>query len=468
MTLNSKKHFGSMLLHAAILVIVIGVAVSLAAQSEAIGQTAEANDPATFFVHSTSSRYWVSGQSNIVMQWHPSFPAKYSGTNSLRPNSEHAISSVETLHLGLAASHTTELFIDIETANGGGISDAFGLAGYTNLDVVRNPTLGPKPYLARGLLRQIIPLGSKMVEAEREPYYLAPQVPERRIELRFGKMGTNEYMDLNDVGSDSHYQFLNWTVDNAGTYDYAADTRGYSVGLLAEYHDRAWAFRFSEMLMPKVANGIDLVWNLRRGRAENLELEVHPALLGKRATAIRLLSFVNHANMGVYKQAIADFLAGKTTRPDITAHPLQTTVKYGFGVNLQQEVTSHLRAFARWGWNEGQHESFAYTEVDQTVQVGADYSGGQWKRRSDKIGAVFVSNGISADHQHYLALGGHGFLIGDGALNYGRENIFETYYTAHVWRGLSAGPDLQHINNPGYNRDRGPVLVPGMRVHLEF
>jgi len=462
---NLKSSLGGSLTTVAF---VMGLTLSLAAQNETTVPPADPDDPATFFAHSNTSRFWISGQSNIITQWHPSFPANYSGANSLRPQAEHATSSVETLHLGLAATHTTELFIDIESANGGGISDALGLAGATNLDVVRNPMLGAKPYLARGLVRQIIPLSNKMVEAERAPYYLATQLPERRIELRFGKMGTNEYMDLNDVGSDSHYQFLNWTVDNAGTYDYAADTRGYSVGLLAEYHDRGWAFRFSEMLMPKVANGIELEWNLRRARAENMELELHPALVAKRGTAIRLLSFVNHANMGVYKQAIADFLAGKTPRPEIAAHPLQTKVKYGFGVNLQQEVTSHLRAFARWGWNEGQHESYAYTEVDQTVQLGADYSGAQWKRKSDKVGAVFVSNGISAEHQRYLALGGQGFLLGDGALNYGRENIFETYYTAHIWRGLSAGFDLQHINNPGYNRDRGPVLVPGVRVHLEF
>jgi carbohydrate-selective porin OprB len=172
--------------------------------------------------------------------------------------------------------------------------------------------------------------------------------------------------------------------------------------------------------------------------------------------------------MGVYQQAIHDFFLGKTIRPDITAHPLQNTAKYGFGVNLQQSVTANITGFARWGWNEGQHESFAYTEVDQTWQAGADFAGEPWRRGLDKWGAAFVSNGISAGHAQYLALGGRGFLLGDGALNYGRENIFESYYTAHLWRGIFAGPDLQHVNNPGYNRDRGPVWVPGARLHLDF
>jgi hypothetical protein len=257
-------------------------------------------------------------------------------------------------------------------------------------------------------------------------------------------------------------------VDNNGAYDYAADTRGYTIGVIAEYHDRNWAFRFGESLMPKVANGPDLDWNLRRARAENFEFEIHPHAIANHATSIRLLSFINHANMGVYRQAINDFLGGRTPRPEIRAHPFQTTVKYGFGVNVEQELAHHLRGFLRWGWNEGQHESYAYTEVDQTIEAGADLAGNSWHRRWDKLGGVFVSNGISADHQKYLALGGLGFLVGDGALNYGRENILETYYNAHVWRGIYAAADLQHVNNPGYNRDRGPVLVPGIRFHLDF
>jgi Carbohydrate-selective porin, OprB family len=131
-------------------------------------------------------------------------------------------------------------------------------------------------------------------------------------------------------------------------------------------------------------------------------------------------------------------------------------------------LTANARVFARWGWNEGQHESYAYTEVDQTWEFGADYRGALWRRNLDRVGAAFVSNGIARPHQQYLALGGHGFLLGDGALDYGRETIEEAYYTVHLWRGLYTGFDLQHINNPGYNRARGPVLVPAIRIHLEL
>ncbi len=447
--------------------IVLVFTTALVAQDQE-GSGAGTADPVTMFPHSHTARWWVSGQDNIIMQWHPSFDAKYSGPNSFRTHAEYATSNVATLFTGLQLTNTTEIFMHFETADGGGLSDALGLAGFTDLDVVRNPTLGSAPYIARGMIRQIIPLSSETVEAERGAWYLTTKVPVRRIELRFGKMGVNDFFDVNDVGSDSHLQFMNWTVDNNGAYDYAADTRGYTVGLMAAYHDRNWAFRFAEALMPKVANGIDYQWNLRRARAENFELELHPEIAGKRNTTIRLLSFVNHANMGMYRDAIANYLAGKTPVPGITAHPLQTTIKYGFGVNVQQQVSRNLRFFTRFGWNEGQHESFVYTEVDQTVQVGGDLAGERWKRKLDKIGLVVVTNAIKKDHQEYLRLGGKGFLLGDGGLNYGREDIIETYYNVHVWRGIYTAFDLQHINNPGYNRDRGPVLVPSLRFHLDF
>jgi high affinity Mn2+ porin len=427
------------------------------------------DDPVvSMFSHSPTARWWVSGQDNIISQWHPSFDAKFSGPNSFRTHADHATSNIATLFTGFQITSTTEIFMHFEAVAGGGLSDALGLAGFTDLDVVRNPTLGTTPYIARGMIRQIIPLSNETVEADRNPWYLATKVPVRRLELRFGKMGTNDFFDINGAGTDSHLQFMNWTVDNNGAYDYAADTRGYTVGLLAEYHDRNWAFRFEEALMPQVANGINLQWNLGKARAENFELELHPAFQGKRTATIRLLSFVNHANMGVYRDAIGDFLAGKTTQPTITGHPERTTIKYGFGLSFEDQVSHNTRAFGRFGWNEGQHESYAYTEVDQTFQVGGDLGGERWHRKLDKVGIVVVSNAIKKDHQEYLRLGGVGFLLGDGGLNYGRENIVEAYYNLHVWRGIFSAFDLQHINNPGYNRDRGPVLVPSLRFHLEF
>jgi carbohydrate-selective porin OprB len=198
-----------------------------------------------------------------------------------------------------------------------------------------------------------------------------------------------------------------------------------------------------------------------------MEVELRPRPIAHKTT-VRLLSYINHANMGDYREAVSRFRQGQTAVPDVIATRQQGRVKYGFGANLEQELPSGFRAFARFEWNEGRHESYAYTEANQSVAFGADRSGERWRRPHDRAGAAFVSNAISRDHQEYLALGGMGFLLGDGALNYRREQIFEAYYTAHLWRGVFGSLDLQHISNPGYNHDRGPVWVPGIRLHVDF
>jgi len=420
------------------------------------------------FSHPESDRWWISGQANWISQWHPSFHSPYQGVNSLPPQAQDATSRVLTLFTGLRLTDSTELLCDVQESAGHGIGEALGLAGETNLDVVRNPTLSKAPYIARLMWHQIIPLSGERVTSARTPFSLFSTLPVRRLELRFGKFGMADFFDVNTYGSDSTLQFMNWTVDNNGAYDYAADTRGFTFGAMLEYHDRRWAARFAEGLMPKVANGIHLDADVGRARSENAEFELHGTVIRHREGIIRFLSFVNHANMGSYREAIDNFLAGKTTRPEITAHPLKTTIKYGFGMNFEQPLNDWMGVFGRWGWNEGRHESFAYTEVDETAEIGMGASGKRWRRKFDRAGLVFVTNGISRDHQQYLALGGLGFLLGDGRLKYGRENIIETYYTLHMWRGIYPAFGLQHINNPGYNRDRGPVIVPTLRLHLEF
>jgi high affinity Mn2+ porin len=428
----------------------------------------EADPTPVMFPHPETDRFWISGQANFISQWHPAFHSPYQGPHSLTPEAQDATSRVLTLYTGLRLTNTTELLCDVQETGGHGIGEALGLAGFTNLDVVRNPTLGKAPYIARLMWHQIIPLSRESTTAVRTPFSLFSRLPERRLEIRFGKFTLGDFYDLNTYGADSNFQFMNWTVDNNGAYDYAADTRGFTFAAMVEYHDRRWSVRFAEALMPKVANGINLDADLSRAHSENLEVELRRTVIRHREGTLRLLSFVNHANMGIYRVAIDNFLAGLTPVPDITAHPLQTTIKYGFGVNFEQPWNDWIGVFGRWGWNEGRHESYAYTEVDSTVEVGLGASGMRWGRRFDHLGLAFVTNGISRDHQQYLALGGLGFLLGDGRLTYGRENIVETYYTLHLWRGIYPGFGFQYVANPGYNRDRGPVLVPSLRLHLEF
>jgi high affinity Mn2+ porin len=436
--------------------------------SEDVDTSAQSVPVQTMFSHPETDRIWISGQANIISQWHPDFHSPYEGAHSLPPHGQDATSRVLTLYTGLRLTGTTEVLCDVQETGGHGIGEALGLAGATNLDVVRNPALSKAPYIARLMWHQIIPLGKGGRSQTRTPYSLFSTLPDRRVEVRFGKFSTADFFDQNTYGTDTNLQFMNWTVDNNGAYDYAADTRGYSFGALLEYHDKFGVIRFAEMLMPKVANGIHLDANVSRARAENIEVELHGDPPHFKNGVVRFLAFVNHANMGSYRQTINNFFASREMVPDITAHPPHTTIKYGFGANFEQPLANWIALFGRWGWNEGRHESFAYTEVDQTAQIGVAGDGARWGRKYDRLGVVFVTNGISRDHQEYLALGGLGFLLGDGHLNYGRENIVEPFYTLHLWRGLYPAVGVQHINNPGYNKDRGPVWVPTVRIHAEF
>ena len=429
----------------------------------------------TMAPHAESGRYWISGQANSIAQIHGHFHSPYQGENSLRNIFEVKASEEATLYLGYElhpnTRYNTDLIVDFENAGGRGISQALGLAGITNVDVVRNPTLGATPYLARGQIHQIIGLTGKMVDQGRNPFSLAASVPARCFEIRVGKMSLPDVLDANAVGSDSHLQFTNWTIVNNGAWDYAADTRGYTVAGELEYDDHIWSARYVFAAMPVVANGLNLDWAFSRAHGQNWEFEFRKGLaapLLKRPGALRVLSFVNNAHMGNYRRAVQQFLSGQVAVPDIIRTERFGAVKYGFGLNTEQEVTDSFRLFARFGWNDDRNESWAYTEVGQTVSFGGDYKGSAWSRSYDKVGVAMVSNAIKRDHQNYLHYGGEGFLLGDGNLNYGRENIVEWYYNAHVWRGLYASVGGSFIAHPGYNRDRGPLYVPSIRMHIDF
>ncbi|WP_317890570.1 carbohydrate porin [Acidicapsa ligni] len=434
---------------------------------------ASADSPVvTIFPHSDSALWWLSGQANIIFQGRPAFHSAYQGVNSFRNSAEYKTSLLGTLYTALRPDHSirynTDLILDLESAGGRGLSEALGLAGFTNLDVVRNPNLGSTPYLARYEIHQIIGLTNETTDQQAGPFAVASKVPVRRIELRGGKLTLPDFFDINSVGSDSHLQFMNWTIDNNGAWDYAADTRGYTVGAMAEYDDRIWSVRYGLFGMPVVANGIDMDWAFSRAHGHNGEFELRHGWFKNQKGTSRILFFANRAHMGTYREANEAFLDGEDAKPNIVAHEHFGALKYGFGYNTEQYLSTNLRVFGRFGWNEGQHESYAYTEVDQTVSAGGDYSMAGWNRPSDKFAIAFVSNAIKSDHQEYLKLGGLGFLLGDGNLNYGRENIVESYYTYHAWRGLFYSLDVQHINNPGYNRDRGPAWVGSVRAHVDF
>ncbi len=196
--------------------------------SAAPDQAPEADPIPVMFPHPETDRWWISGQANVISQWHPAFHSPYEGRNSLSAQAQDATSHVFTLYTGLRLTNKAELLCDVQETGGHGIGEALGLAGFTNLDVVRNPTLSKAPYIARLMWHQIIPLSSEDAPSVRTPLSLFSRLPVRRLEIRFGKLGLADFFDFNTYGTDSNFQFLNWTVDNSGAYDYAADTRGFT------------------------------------------------------------------------------------------------------------------------------------------------------------------------------------------------------------------------------------------------
>jgi high affinity Mn2+ porin len=240
------------------------------------------------------------------------------------------------------------------------------------------------------------------------------------------------------------------------------------VGAMANYQGPKIGIRFAEALLPRISTGINLDYDVRHVHQENLEFDYSTYTFQGYGTHLRLLSFISHADLGNYREANDAFLSGEDRTPDITVHRHPGTVKPGFGINFEQDLPKNFRVYARGGWNNGHYESFSLTEMNNEVSFGGDLSGDAWHRSTDRIGSAFVNSGLARQHREYLALGGLGFELGDGALAYGRESASETYYTAHILGGLYLAAAISFVNNPGFNKARGPVLVPGLRAHVDF
>ena len=406
-------------------------------------------------------------QATFIEQYLPGFSSKYQGANSLQATPQGRLSDTYTAYLGYRASRVIELYVDPEMARGGGIGYALGLAGFTNGDVIRNPTLGQSPYWARYFARFTIATGQGEESVEKGENQIQGVRPTHRVVISAGKLGVNDIFDLNGYANSTRTQFMNWALLNDPAYDYAADTRGYSIGAAAEWIQPTWAFRIGSFQMPEVANGINLDSQINDARADQAELEIHRKMIGTQVGIARLLAYRNLADMGDYNQAIAKADGGV---PDVTSTRQRGRSKYGLGLNVEQPLADDGKTglFTRAGWNNGTTESFAYTECDNHFSVGGQIAGSHWKSPSDSLGLALVSDGLCASHARYLADGGLGFLLGDGKLNYGRENVMETYYQRMFGKYVSAALDFQWIDHPGYNCDRGPVPVLSARLHVEF
>ncbi|HKT59946.1 MAG TPA: carbohydrate porin [Gemmatimonadales bacterium] len=407
-------------------------------------------------------------QVTAIGQWLPPFRSPYAGPNSLTGSGDQAVSHTYGLYLGSHLLTGLGAYLDLEMAEGKGISRVTGLGGFTNGDVIRKGSadLGTGPYIAQAFLRYAVRLSPDSTRVGRAQDQLPGWIPDRRVELTAGKLAANDVFDLNRYANGTRIQFMNWGLFQNTAWDFAADTRGYTNGVAIAYVAPSWTLRLGSFQMPTAANGNVFDRDLVHARGDNIELTVMPTHIG---SVVRLLAYQNHARMGDYREAIARALA-RDTVPDIVADDQPGRRKYGFGLNVEQPVadSGETGMFLRLGWNDGHTESFAFTEVDRHLSTGVQMAGGRWARPADRLGIALLVHGLSADHRDYLARGGRGFLLGDGRLTYGAEEVAEGYYRFQVGSYVEVTPDVQVIRHPGYNQDRGPAAVLALRVNARY
>ena len=291
-----------------------------------------------------------------------------------------------------------------------------------------------------------------------------------RYTVTVGRFTLTDFFDNNRYTHDPRTQFIGWAVMYNGAWDYPADVRGYTWGWVHEFHTRKWSLRYASAAMPRVANGLRFDHRLFRDRGDVFEEEYRYQVgehARKHGGTLRVLEYLNHADAGTYKEALR--LADASGQlPDVTATRRPGTLKYGWGINAEQEITKDIGVFARLGWNDGKTESFAFTAIDRLATGGVSVTGNRWHRPFDTVATELTASGLSGVHASYLARGGNDFLIGDGRLQYAPEYVSESYYSARLLPGFFATLDLQHVSNPAFNQDRGPVWIPSLRFHLEL
>lgn len=415
-------------------------------------------------------RWNLFWQATSVGQLHGSFYAAYSGPLSLSNHFESEASLTTTFFLTLRLTRNTQLIFNPEIAGGRGFSGVNGLANASNGELPRVAQSAPTPYLARLYVSHDFGFGDETESVDADANQLGGSRPETRYTIAAGRFSLTDFFDQNNFTHDPRTQFLGWAVMYNGAWDYPADTRGYTWGWVHEFHRRWWSIRYASAAEPKVANGLrfDRRLFVDRGDVFEGEARFHPF---SHPGAVRALSYLNHTDSGSYGAAL-QLAAATHTTPDINnvLHP--GTMKYGFGISADQELKGKVGIFMRLGWNDGKTQDFAFTAIDRLATGGVSVPGSFWRRKDDVFASEFTASGLSAVHALYLSRGGLDFLIGDGALNYAPEYIWETFYSAKapgdlLGLALFVTVDAQYVTNPAYNQARGPLWVWSMRLHLE-
>ncbi len=418
--------------------------------------------PATALTDPESDRWEIHGQSTYLPQGYPGFRALYTGTNSLTPARQAQATWSNSLFLNARLWEGGEVYYNPELLQGFGLNDTVGVAGFPNGEAQKSNFPYPHYNTSRLFLRQTFGFGGEQEELASGPTQLAGKVDVSRLTLQVGKFAVPDIFDGNSYAKDTRKDFMNWAMWAPGAFDYSADKVGLTYGATAELNQKQWALRAGYFLMQSVSNANSFDTRVFERGTYVLELETRYSLFSQPGK-LRTIAWLNSAFSGSYRETL--------NNPAFDLDISQTRtgrIKYGYIVSLEQALNDEVGLFGRWSWNNGKTEIMAFTDIDASLSLGASVKGARWGRPDDVIGIGGAINALSRDHRDFIAAGGLGVLIGDGALNYRYEQILETYYAYALNKQLTLTGDYQLIINPAYNADRGPVHVFSGRLHGEF
>ena len=413
-------------------------------------------------------------QNTDIVQGNPGFPAKYSGPNSLNSQGEVQETVTLDLYAGARLRHGAEAHIDGLMWQGFGLSKTFGVEAFPNGDGYKAGTETPNVMVARLFIRQTIGLGGEQEDVSDGALTLAGKQDVSRLTFTLGRFSPLDICDNNTYASDPHTQFMNWAMMGNLAWDYGQDTVGFTTGIAVELNQPKWALRYGFFQMPRDKNGFTgddrflkwpsggaygpflRAWAMAAEFERRYSINAHPG-------AIRFLAWLDEADFASYQAAIP-ILEANGPGADISAARAYR-YKYGFGLNWEQEIARNIGLFSRLGWNDGDEETWTFTDADYSGSLGLSVKGEAWRRPDDTFGLAGIVSGASRANQQFLEAGGLDILDGDGALNYGLEKVLETYYDFKIWKTLHGALDYQFITGPAFNRARGPVSVLGARLH---
>lgn len=451
---------------------IAGIAISIWLASDRY-VFADNNPPTTQPV--TEQAWNLHFQNTDTVQGDPAFSARYSGPNSLNSKGEVQETVSADVYAGLRLWPGAEGHVDGLMWQGFGIGHTTGIEDFPDGEAFKAGTEKPEFSFARLFVRQTFGLGGDQENVADDQLTLAGKQDISRVTLTLGRFSPTDIFDTNAYAGDARQQFMNWAFITNPTWDYPSDALGFTTGFSAELNQPMWALRYGFFQMPNVSNS----WTAEDDGSLTFPA-MHPASDGEffkswgmvgefdrrytfqnRAGTIRFLAWLNSAHMGSYEQALsvpgADIAATRAYR-----------LKYGFALNIEQAITQNVGVFSRLGWNDGHEEAWTYTDVNYSASLGTAIKGESWRRPDDTFGLAGVISGISRANQKFLEAGGVGILDGDGALNYRPEKLAEAYYSIKLWKPSALTFDYQFVDDPAFNRDRGPVSIFGARLQVEY